>query len=127
MMANNRRGAAVQILLAILLTMMIASTAYLLTSMQQSLRVSALMSIKADYQIESAIIMLLQKFRSGEQPETDAPVLQRHIAPGVELTIDCKPVSGETWLFEARVEGPGMQRQVTGIGNFSHPDRIIYQ
>lgn len=127
MLTNNRRGAAVQISLAILLTMMIASTAYLLTNMQQSFRASVLMSVKADYQIESAIVMLLQKFRSGEIPTADAPALQRHIAPGIELTINCQPSSPETWLFEARVEGPDIQHNITAIGNFSHPDRITYQ
>lgn len=123
---HNRTGAAAYLFLAVLLTLLIISTAYLLNSMHRAMNVSPISILKADYQLESAIVMQMQKIKSAKTQPPPRVNFSRELSPGYLLMLSSEKVDETLWSFKAKIEGPGFSRKIDAKACLKNPDRIIF-
>ncbi len=119
-MNTGRRGIlAVYLGLCLALIAAMGGAIWYLKQARQAGAVSLLLKLKADYQMESAITMVMQKIRF--QPaggETAAPasdsldLKSQEIAPGLVLSLLHHRLAPDQVRFEARVEGNGCTRRL---------------
>ncbi len=123
-MKSANSGRVFHLVLAAVMTLSVVFIAIMLNSMHIPPIVPATAIISTDYQIESAVIMLLQKTQSNPaQKETE---LVKDIMPGVNLKIKGKTEDGSSWVFLAEVQGLGLEKHVRIQVNRPTPDRLIY-
>lgn len=123
-MNKRKSGNAFHLLLASIMTVSIVIIAVFLNSMSISTMVPAIALINADYQIESAMIMQMQK--SHNNPLEKLRTLDKEIMPGVFLHLDSNSADGEVWNFKASIKGHGIERFVAAKASAQRPDRLIF-
>ncbi len=123
---HSRSGTVLNLLLACILTLLIISTAFLLNSMHRSLSVPAAAQLKADYQMESAIVMQMQKIRNDSKGNYKKLYSSKEISPGYLMNMASEQLSEEIWKFDITMQGPGFTRNLKAQASKNHPDRIIY-
>lgn len=123
-MNNKAAGKVFHLILASIMTVSIVLIAFLLNSIHIPPIVPATAIISTDYQVESAVIMLLQKTRNNPLQKTTS--LTRDILPGVTLKVEGKTEDGDLWTFAAEVKGTGLDQQVKIQVDKRSPDRLIY-
>ncbi|MEW6711602.1 MAG: hypothetical protein AB1403_17395 [Candidatus Riflebacteria bacterium] len=123
----SRRGAVVSLILACILTLLVISTAFLLNNLHRSLAVPVAAHLKADYQMESAIVMQMQKIRNDNKGDFRKINSSREISPGYLLMLSGEQLSEMVWQFNLTLNGPGFSRSLKAQASKNHPDRIIYQ
>ncbi len=121
---SDRRGAAIYLVLAILLTLLVVSTAILLNNMHKAYAVPAIAFLKADYQMESAIVMQMQKTRNETEPPKSIN-FSKELSPGYLLLLHAND-QDNYWQFKVTVNGPGFSRSISAKTTIQNPDRIIY-
>lgn len=123
---HHRSGTVLNLLLATTLTLLIISTAFLLNSMHRSLSMPVAAQLKADYQMESAIVMQMQKIRNDSKGNYKKINLSKEISPGYLMNLASEQISEEIWKFDITVQGPGFTRYLKAQVSKKYPDRIIY-
>lgn len=123
---SQRSGTIMNLILSCLLTLMIISTAFLLNSMHRSISVPAAAQLKADYQMESAIVMQMQKIRNDIKGNYSKFDFSREISPGYLLTMSSQQASENIWNFNVTLNGPGFSRNLKAQASKTNPDRIVY-
>lgn len=111
----NRRGnVTVYLILAFLLVGVMFGAIWVLREARRSAPAPLLLKLKADYQMESAILMVLQKVRlHGFEAASDTLDLRsREIAPGILLSLICNRIASDVARFDVRVEGGGLGRHL---------------
>lgn len=121
-MTAGRRGIlAVYLGLCLLLIAAMGGAIWYLKQARQAGAVSLLLKLKADYQMESAVTMVMQKIRFQPTPGAatatasvpDALDLKsQEIAPGLVLSLLHNRLASDQVRFEARVEGNGFTRRL---------------
>lgn len=122
-----RSGTVANLVLACILTLMITSTAILLNNMHRALVVPAAAQIKADYQMESVIVMEMQKIRNDSNNNQKKFNFSKEISPGYFLILSSEQVSDDIWHFDISLNGPGFTRNLKARASKKFPDRIFYQ
>lgn len=123
-MKSANSGRVFHLVLAAVMTLSVVFIAIMLNSMHIPPIVPATAIISTDYQIESAVIMLLQKTQNN--PAQKDAELVKEIMPGVSLKVNGKTEDGSTWVFVTEVKGLGLEKQTKIQVNRSTPDRLIY-
>ena len=79
--------------------------------------------VSADYQMESVIIMQMQKYRnSGEKPKS----FEKDILPGIHMKVDCSEIEKDQWLFQASLNGRGIEKKIKVKSSPEIPDKLIF-
>jgi len=123
-MKNRTSGKVFHLILATIMTLSIVLIAILLNSVHIPPIVPATAIISTDYQIESAVVMLLQQTRNN--PLQKKTSFSKDILPGVTLKVDGITENGELWTFVAEVKGTGLDRNAKIKVNKYLPDQLIY-
>ena len=125
-MICNRKGFSLiyMMLLAGLVTLFTAFTAYYLSLIKPSNMVSVTTLISADYQMESAIIMQMQRYK--EKSSNEPKSFEKQIMLGIKMKVNCSKVADGEYLFEADVNGRNIHRQINVKGCTDIPDKLIF-
>lgn len=123
---SHRAGTVLNLVLSCILTLMIISTAFLLNAMHRTTSVPVAAQLKADYQMESAIVMQMQKIRNDSKADYRKVNFSREISPGYLLMMSAEQVSPAKWKFDLTLQGPGFTRNLKAEASQKNPDRIIY-
>ena len=123
-MNDQRLGKTFHLLLAIIMTGSVIMVAILLNSMSTSTVVPAIAVINTDYQVESAMIMQMQKSHNTSLEQLR--VLHKEIMPGVFLQLESNSSDGQTWNFAATVKGHGLERNISAMATLNRPDQLIF-
>lgn len=112
---RNRRGMAIHLILSLLLSMTIITLTYVIGTSKTKTPPSLLTDIKADYQLESAVILNfihLQGELSRGQTAVSAWEPQREITPGVSLRSGYKKTGQNLFRFMAYLSSQGFERRL---------------
>ncbi|NLI77637.1 MAG: hypothetical protein GX442_14515 [Candidatus Riflebacteria bacterium] len=119
MIANRRGILALYLGLCLVLIVAMGGAIWYLKQARQAGAVSLLLKLKADYQMESAITMVMQKIRiqpgRGDATASAPDALDlksQEIAPGLVLSLMHHRLAPDQVRFEARVEGNGFARRL---------------
>jgi hypothetical protein len=117
MSRQARAGITIHLLLALGLGLIILAMAWYINAARQTEAAPLLLVLKADYQMESALILMRQKIlidgtEQGLPAAETADQRSREIAPGLFLTYFAVPVSPGSLLLKAVVRGRGLDRQL---------------
>lgn len=116
MISVNRRGITIHLMASLILGVVILGFAAYLSSNRLLETPPLLLRLKAQYQMESGILLLFQKLTQG--PNGGAPEAntfqprQQMIAPGVVLSLLTTAIDPNHIRLEARIEGEGLQGQL---------------
>jgi len=121
-MKSNRQG--VHLFMSALLSLTVIVIAFFLSHLRSSTIVPAIALIKADYQIESAIIMQLQE--ANNNPALPAQKLEKEIMPGVRLKLVGVAGKDGEWQFNGSITGNQLNRKFSAIANIAYPDQINF-
>ena len=121
-----RKGASCVslMILACFITVFISFLAYYLSLIKPSGMVSVTTLISADYQMESAIIMQMQKYRENKSNEPKS--FEKEIMLGINMVVKCIKQPNNEYLFEAVVNGRNIHRQIKVKGCSEIPDKLIF-
>ena len=111
----NRRGIAVYFILALLLSMSIMTLTWHFSNAKVNPAPSLLMQLKAEYQMESAILLSAHRLRLSEgkfNPTDETWNSKQNIGPGIILRASCQELSSGVFNLLAYVEGPGMSKNL---------------
>ena len=124
-MICNRKGFSLinMMIMACLITLFTSFLAYYLSSIKPSGMVSVTSLISADYQMESAIIMQMQRFR--ENPKNEPKSFDKEIMLGINMSVECKKQNND-YLFDAVVKGRDILRRIKVKGCPTIPDKLIF-
>lgn len=111
-------------LLAAFITLFTASLAYYLSSVKPGNMVSVTTLISADYQMESAIIMQMQRYK--EKNSNEPKSFEKEIMLGINMKVNCSKMDNGEYLFEADVNGRNIHRQIKVKGCSDIPDKLIF-
>ncbi len=111
-------------LFASLVTLFTAFTAYYLSLIKPSDMVSVTTLISADYQMESAIIMQMQRYK--EKSSNEPKSFEKEIMLGIKMKVNCSKEADGEYLFEADVSGKNIHRQIKVKGCSDIPDKLIF-
>ncbi|GAB4273916.1 MAG: hypothetical protein Kow0029_13900 [Candidatus Rifleibacteriota bacterium] len=123
---NSRSGAILYLVLSCVLTLLVISTAILLNNLYKSTSVPTSAILKADYQIESAIVMQMQLIKSEPGKDHGNIEFTREISPGYRLYLKAEQKTPKKWKFDVTVAGPGFVRSATARSSLDNPDHIVY-
>lgn len=123
-MNKQRTGRAFHLLLSTFMTVSVIVVAVVLNSMTTSTIVPAIAVINTDYQVDSAMIMQMQK--SHNTPLDQLRVLDKEIMPGVFLHLESSTADGQSWSFKATVKGHGLERNIAAMAIINRPDHLIF-
>ncbi|MDN5279113.1 MAG: hypothetical protein PWR01_3078 [Clostridiales bacterium] len=123
---NSRSGTIAYLIMALLLTLFTISTAVLLNSMHKAGVAPTAALLKADYQIESAIVMQMQKIKNEGSENFRKINFSKEISPGFFLFLAAEQLSPKAWEFNVKVDGPGFSRNIKARASLQNPDRIIH-
>lgn len=126
MICSNRKGASLifSMLLSMIMTSLFIVWAFYLNSIKPNPIVPIMTLLSADYQMESAVILQMQKYKNN--PANEPKSFEKNIMPGVKMTVNCSKNGNNEWLFDAKVEGRGIYRTLTVIGNTQIPDKLLF-
>lgn len=111
-------------ILAFSVTFISIGLALYLNSLKPNPVVPVTTLISADYQMESAIIFQMQKYKNN--PEKEPKSFEKEILPGIHMSVQCSKTKNDQWLFDATVEGRGIKRHIKVIGHPQIPDKLIF-
>ena len=125
-MICNRKGFSLiyMMLFAGFITFFTAFLAYYLSSIKPSNMVSVTTLISADYQMESAIIMQMQRYK--EKSSNEPKSFEKEIMLGIKMKVVCSKQAEGEYLFEADVSGRNIHRQIKVKGCVDIPDKLIF-
>lgn len=123
-MSKARTGKTLHLILAAFMTLSIVIIAIFLNTISISTLVPAIAVINTDYQIESAMIMQMQK--SHNNPLETLRTLDKEIMPGVLMHLESTTTDGRIWQFKATVTGHGLDRSITAKAFINRPDQLIF-
>jgi hypothetical protein len=117
MSRHARAGVTIHLLLALGLGLIILAMAWYINAARQTEAAPLLLILKADYQMESALILMRQKIlidgtEQGLPTAETADQRSREIAPGLFLTYFAMPVSPGSLLLKATVRGRSLERHL---------------
>lgn len=112
------------LILATFVTIISILLAILLNNFKPNPIIPATTLISADYQMESAIIRQMQKYRNNHKNEPKG--FSGDIMPGITMVVDCSKINENEWLFEAKVSGRGISRSIKVKSNEDIPDKLIF-
>ena len=126
---RKNSGTIYYLIIALLLTVSVSITAMFLNQLHQASMVKTSIILKADYEMESAIVMQLQKIKQLKEnnKSNESMTLTRVLSPGFTLRLEGKPLKADIWDFKIEVEGPGFIRKMRAKASTKKPDQIIYQ
>ena len=124
---NNRKGLALLTTMfsAVVFTGVIIGLAFYLNNVKPNPVIPVTTLISADYQMESAIIIEMQKVKKNSEYKPQA--FEKDILPGIKMKVDCSQTSSNEWLFDATVNGRGIERHLKVLGNKQIPDKLLFQ
>ena len=98
---NSRKGFSLvhMMLFAAFITLFTSFLAYYLSSIKPSNMVSVTTLISADYQMESAIIMQMQRYK--EKASNEPKSFEKEIMLGINMKVKCSKQANGEYLFEA--------------------------
>lgn len=111
----TRRGnITIYLILCFILVGVMLGAIWVLKEARRNAPAPLLLRLKADYQMESAILMVLQKIRLHGFEIASAPLdlKSREIAPGILLNLICNRIASDVARFDVRVEGNGLSRHL---------------
>ncbi len=111
-------------LLSFVVSLTSIGLALFLNSLKPNPMVPVTTLISADYQMESAIVMQMQKFKNN--PENEPKSFEKDILPGIHMTVNCSKTENNQWLFDASVTGRGINRHIKVLGHAQIPDKLIF-
>ncbi|MFZ2956759.1 MAG: hypothetical protein WA705_07720 [Candidatus Ozemobacteraceae bacterium] len=119
---DSRSGIALFMIIAILMSLLIMGTTYILGNSRGTEKAQLLVQLKADYNLESAFLIQMNKLRwqapSFSSPETALSLSRREIAPGITLSADGSRIGTSTFRLTARIEGGSINRHLGAILTF---------
>lgn len=123
---KKKAGLTIHLVLALILTLMTVSTAVILNNMHKSMAVPTSTILKTDYQMESAIVMQMQKIKNDKSGNSKSFSFSREVSPGYHLSLSSEQISQSVWSFNVRVTGPSFSRNLRAQASLEYPDRITY-
>lgn len=111
-------------LLSFVVTLVSIGLALYLNSLKPNPMVPVTTLISADYQMESAIVLQMQKFKNN--PDNEPKSFEKDILPGIHMIVNCSKTENNQWLFEASVTGQGINRHIKVLGHSQIPDKLIF-
>ena len=123
---NSRKGFSLisTMICAFFVTLFTIALAYYLSYIKPGAIVSVTSLISADYNMESAIISQMQKFK--DDPKKEPKSFSKEIMLGINMSVECKKISDKEYLFEAKVDGRNIHREIKVKGNTTIPDKLIF-
>lgn len=114
---TGRRGLAISFILALLLSTTIITLSWFMGGAKTSIRPSILFRLKADYQMESAIILQFHKLKTSEGKfiqglNQTSP--RQEITPGITLQYLSRRVSPDAYNIISLIEGAGEAKTLIG-------------
>ncbi len=125
MRLRNKAGVTIHLVMAVILTFMVIVLAAFLGNVKQSISIAASTLLKADYKMESAIILKLQKIKSGESiPAGKLDMSTQEISPGIKLTLTTNRISTNAIRFKAQISGEELNNSILAeaVNNTSNLD-----
>ncbi|MGM0598762.1 MAG: hypothetical protein ACQETH_02985 [Candidatus Rifleibacteriota bacterium] len=119
-------GTIYYLIIALLLTLSVSVTAMILNQLHRASMVKTSIMLKADYEMESAIVMQLQKLKQSSKIADNKIIVNKVLSPGFTLKLEGNSLKPEIWGFEIEVEGPGFIRKMKAKASINNPDQIIY-
>lgn len=111
---NNKSGVAMHLVLAILMTLFAIAAAFVLNGMRTTARISAETKIKADYEMESALIMQYQKIKYSSKISSGSLSLPSQIiAPGLVLGVVLNRISSTSYRIKSQVSSSKFYKSIS--------------
>lgn len=123
-MKKSRRGALSHIVMATALSLTVVLIAIFLSNINSSTIVPAISLINADYQVESAIIMQLQKAHF--DPILPEQKLEKEVLPGVFLKLNGVALGNGNWQFNGSITGNQLKQSFSASANEDTPEQINF-
>ena len=90
---------------------------------QKSISLSNLITV--DYQLESAVIMQLQKLKNNT--DSNPKNLEREIMPGILMKVNCKQdQTKDKYLFDSTISGVYVNKRILIKGCKDTPDKLTF-
>ena len=123
---NSRKGLSLihTMICAFFVTLFTIVLAYYLSYIKPGTIVSVTSLISADYNMESAIISQMQKYK--DDPKKEPKSFNKEIMLAINMSVECKKISDKEYLFEAKVDGRNIHREIKVKGNTTIPDKLIF-
>lgn len=121
----SRRGNTFVFVLifAILVAVFSVFMSYYLSNLKYSKEESISTLIASDYQMESAIIMLMQKYKTNNnEPKS----LEKELIPGINLSLKCNKLQNNEFEFETTVTGTNFNRKFRIKADKEIPDKLEF-
>ena len=80
--------------------------------------------ISLDYQMESAVVMQMQKYKSNNKHEPKS--FEKEIMPGVDLSVKCTKLPKDEFVFETTVTGSNIYRKLKIKADKEIPDKLEF-
>ena len=123
---KNRKGST--IVYSVIIAFIITFTTFIVALYFGSIKPRKVISITdvlyIDYQIESAIIKLLQEYKNN--PKAEMKVIEKEIASNVNLTITPSKLDNNRYIFDVKATGKKLDKKSRVEGNSSTPDMLYY-
>jgi len=114
MMRITKSGVAMHLVLATLMTLFAIAAAVVLNGMRSTAHISAETKVKADYEMESALIMQYQRIKYNRQVSSGAMSLPSQIvAPGLTLGVVSNRISSTSYRIKTQVSGPEFYKSIS--------------
>lgn len=111
---NNKSGVAMHLVLATLMTLFAIAAAFVLNGMRTTARISAETKIKADYEMESALIMQYQKIKYSSKISSGSLSLPSQIiAPGLVLGVVLNRISSTSYRIKSQVSSSKFYKSIS--------------
>ena len=118
-MTTSRKGAVSHLFMAALLSLTVVIIAIYLNGVGNSTIVPAIALINADYQLESAIIMQLQKAHFN--PKLTEQHMKKEIMPGVILELKSHAIGNGNWQFTGNITGNQLNKSASATASIANP------
>lgn len=108
-----RNGMALHLILALLLSVSIMTMAWVFGSSKAGVKPSFLLKLKADYQMESAILLNFHRLKTVEanfRQHSEKWNPKQELAPGITLKSGCRQITDDSYKILTYVEGPGFSK-----------------
>ena len=123
---KSRKGNAFVfiLILAIIVAVFSVYMSYYLSNMKPPKPESITTLISSDYQMESAVIMQMQKYKTNKQNEPKS--IDKEFLPGINLSVKCSKNQKDEFVFETTVSGNNYVRKLKIKADKDIPDKLEF-
>ncbi len=122
---SKKGNAFIGILIAALvITLFTVYVSYYFSNMKYRKSESLAVLISSDYQMESAVIMQMQKYKNNNIYEPRS--LKKELIPGIDLFVKCEKMQNGDYVFETTVTGTNINRKLKIKADKEIPDKLEF-